>query len=182
MTKKAAPDWNELCSKPDLTAKCVVDQTVHQGMTIEELLAFLEMKFPGILPEFAEVYLDAVTAILPSSNVPTKREVDRLISCAGLMRRDPLIARLEIVNHYHDSVNANSPGFAKNMMAATIDLCFRNYAASTIFAGFAVCEFKVPRFVLMFTGNQNDAKEAILASERHKAEVLVQLILKRRSR
>ncbi len=181
LIKVSALSWNSLHQLTTVTPDDILEVTAHSGKVIEDLVNFLEKRYPGILEETATKYLDLVLDSMPKNILPAKEEVAKLLSSSTGSLLSEQGFRSKAVDHFYNQINSSSPKWAVQSMIAMIEFCIGNWANSLSSAGFAQNSLADPNFEKhLYSTDIDEAIEILLASERKKAEILASIISKRR--
>lgn len=172
--------WERLPQSLDITPDRVVKITALRGQPIENMVTYLNVKFPGILSDLADRYTDQVLQHIPRS-VVSRTEV---LGYVDFVREvfDQQTVRDLAVDFFLAKVNSHSPEWAKRAMMGLVEFGLGNYCESLHQTGFARCEFIEPRFPQMMRGTGYDSLELLLMTERDKANILTQMLTEHRVR
>jgi hypothetical protein len=175
-------NWSNLHSLAIVQANDILEITTFKGKTIEELVQFLEIRFPGITLELASAYLGKIELLLQPNSMPPREEV---LQCVNrYLEQTPTDiqkVRDATVDAFFGKVDNKSPEAVKRLMAATIELALGENVSSLNDAGFAECEHSLIDFGGELAKRTEKADECMIQSERSKAAVLAEIIMQRRS-
>ncbi len=178
----SALSWENIHLLLNITPGDILEITSSKGKEVEELAAFLDERFPGILSELANTYLTTVLDTLPKGSVGTYEEV--IAYMAKLIEtetRDDVI-REKTAKQFENVVNRASTEYSRRAMIAIIEFCLGNDILSLREAGFAQCNFEDPDFDAKMQSNDPElVVTTLFNTERKKAEIFIQLLMKRRS-
>ncbi len=177
----SALTWDTLPQFVALTPDDIMEITAHRGMEVEELAAYLERRFPGLLIQLATRYLDEVLSAMPAGKLPSRNEVVACVTACEESNASPReVTRLTALNFEH-LVSPESPGWAIQSMIAMMEYGAGNWIKSLRAAGFARNELDDPNFPeTMRAEDQTKARALLLQVERAKAVVLIAVLNERR--
>ncbi|HEY4489947.1 MAG TPA: hypothetical protein VJC12_01675 [Candidatus Paceibacterota bacterium] len=172
--------WSNVHEFPEITPEDIIDITARQGKEVEELLTFLEGRFPGITSELVERYLSFVLGMLPKGCVPEREGVSKIVQPFLTLGTDHQTIRDRVCDHFFGVVNKRSPYYAKHAMVAIIEFTLGDKVESLHFAGFAQCSFEDPDFDEDMQSLRSDLTlPTLLKSEGKKAEFLIEIMKER---
>jgi len=170
--------WEVLPSIANLSAKHLLDVTVEWGSDQEDLAQHLDGRFPGILSRLARMYVEEAARPLLEEALPCTSEVLAILSdpCKAFGTKDPQKVRDLTVDRFHGQVNQDSPQHVIRAMISHIELGLGDFARASREASFAVCEKELTEFGTHLDSGDEAAIQALLKTERRKAQILADLI------
>jgi hypothetical protein len=171
--------WERLPQSLNISPQYILQITAYRGRGVNDMVAHLDLKFPGILRELSNRYLDQVLQPIPRSII-SKGEV--LSYVGGLKNPDQQNIRDLTVDHFKSKVNFNSPNWAKRAMIGLIESGLGNYNRSLVEAGFSRCEFIEPRFPEIMEEGGRDCLQLLLMAEKSQASILTRMFTEHRAR
>ena len=172
--------WREMALSGSIKPQDIIGNTVFAGgFGVEDFAQWLDANvYPGILQLLAVEYLKQIQSLLEEVLILDKetrtilndpKKYFNVTSCEEAVEKT--------VSHFHTRVNSDSPDHVIKAMIAHIEYGLGDFIRSIQQAGFAWNDKHIENFAFLLEIKSDVALESMLEVEKHKAEILVVLIM-----
>ena len=172
-------NWYSLIFTIGLNADHILDATIRRPECpeTEDFAQYVDGKYPGLLERFAREYVAEVRPLLEEA-LPFDGEVEAALADPRTFFRttDVQATRAALMDHFITRVNTDSSQHVIRAMIAHCELGLGNFKVATQAAGFAVNEKNIANFGEKLFDKDPEARAAMMATERRKAEIIANLI------